>query len=209
MADIYSTTPSILANKLVTLEDPKNLIAAQNVIPLITKDKASDTVKEVLNAVSVGTQQGWRPTRQAGRRRDPDLSLERLDTDPFRLIADSLGLAGSSPTELLTRVRSRLRPQRAVGIRAPGVTEPYLTYSATQSLARAAGAFLSLPWFACVEFRAVRAWSVRGDGVRAPRRPRRSPCPSVMSGMTFCAAIRCFGSSSVTSLFAAIDGVVE
>ena len=52
VADIYSTTPSILANKLVTLEDPKNLIAAQNVVPLINSDKASDEVKEVLNAVS-------------------------------------------------------------------------------------------------------------------------------------------------------------
>ena len=52
VADIYSTTPSITANKLVTLEDPKNLIAAQNVIPIINKKKASDTVEEVLDAVS-------------------------------------------------------------------------------------------------------------------------------------------------------------
>ena len=52
VADIYSTTPSIKANKLVTLEDPKNLIAAQNVVPLMRKDKATDEVKDVLNAVS-------------------------------------------------------------------------------------------------------------------------------------------------------------
>ncbi len=52
VADIYSTTPSISANKLVTLEDPKNLIAAQNVVPLIRKDKASDEVTQVLDAVS-------------------------------------------------------------------------------------------------------------------------------------------------------------
>ncbi len=52
VADIYSTTPSILANKLVTLEDPKSMIAAQNVVPLINSDKASDEVTEVLNAVS-------------------------------------------------------------------------------------------------------------------------------------------------------------
>jgi osmoprotectant transport system substrate-binding protein len=52
VADIYSTTPSILANKLVTLEDPKNLIAAQQVIPLINDDKASDKVEKVLDAVS-------------------------------------------------------------------------------------------------------------------------------------------------------------
>jgi osmoprotectant transport system substrate-binding protein len=52
VADIYSTTPSILANKLVTLEDPENLIAAQQVIPLINDKKATDTVKEVLDAIS-------------------------------------------------------------------------------------------------------------------------------------------------------------
>ena len=52
VADIYSTTPSIAANKLVTLDDPKNLIAAQNVIPLIREEKATDEVTRVLNAVS-------------------------------------------------------------------------------------------------------------------------------------------------------------
>ncbi len=52
VADIYSTTPSILENDLVTLEDPENLIAAQNVVPLINSDKASDEVKDVLNSVS-------------------------------------------------------------------------------------------------------------------------------------------------------------
>jgi osmoprotectant transport system substrate-binding protein len=52
VADIYSTTPSILANKLVTLEDPDNLIAAQQVIPLINDDKASDKVQKVLNDIS-------------------------------------------------------------------------------------------------------------------------------------------------------------
>ena len=52
VADIYSTTPSIAANDLVTLEDPKNLIAAQNVVPLIRKEKATDEVTRVLNAVS-------------------------------------------------------------------------------------------------------------------------------------------------------------
>ena len=52
VADIYSTTPSILANKLVTLEDPENLIAAQQVIPLINDDKATDAVKGVLDAIS-------------------------------------------------------------------------------------------------------------------------------------------------------------
>ena len=34
------------------LEDPKNNFAAQNVVPLINKAKASDTVKSTLNAIS-------------------------------------------------------------------------------------------------------------------------------------------------------------
>lgn len=52
VADIYSTTPSITENKLVTLEDPENLIAAQNVVPLIADAKASDKVEDVLDAIS-------------------------------------------------------------------------------------------------------------------------------------------------------------
>lgn len=52
VADIYSTTPSITANDLVTLEDPKNLIAAQNVVPLIRDDAQDDKVEETLDAVS-------------------------------------------------------------------------------------------------------------------------------------------------------------
>jgi osmoprotectant transport system substrate-binding protein len=52
VADIYSTTPSILANKLVTLEDPEHMIAAQNVVPLINDDKSTDEIEDVLDAIS-------------------------------------------------------------------------------------------------------------------------------------------------------------
>jgi osmoprotectant transport system substrate-binding protein len=52
VANIFSTTPSIKANKLVTLKDPENMIAAQQVVPLINSDKASDNVVDTLNAVS-------------------------------------------------------------------------------------------------------------------------------------------------------------
>jgi osmoprotectant transport system substrate-binding protein len=51
-ADIFTTDASIEANNLVVLEDPKNNFAAQNVVPLINKKKASATVKDALNAVS-------------------------------------------------------------------------------------------------------------------------------------------------------------
>lgn len=52
VADIYSTTPSILANQLVTLSDPKNLFAAQNVVPVIRESKATDKVEDILDKVS-------------------------------------------------------------------------------------------------------------------------------------------------------------
>jgi osmoprotectant transport system substrate-binding protein len=52
IADIFSTTPSITENGFVTLEDPENMILPQNVLPLINSEKASDTVKDILNAVS-------------------------------------------------------------------------------------------------------------------------------------------------------------
>lgn len=51
-ADIFTTDPSIAANDFVVLEDPKNLYAAQNVLPLINTAKATDGVKATLNAVS-------------------------------------------------------------------------------------------------------------------------------------------------------------
>lgn len=51
-ADIFTTDASIKANGFVVLEDPKSNFAAQNVVPLITVKKASDNVKQVLNAIS-------------------------------------------------------------------------------------------------------------------------------------------------------------
>lgn len=51
-ADLFTTDPSITANGFVVLEDPKSNFAAQNVVPLITAVKATDQVKQVLNAVS-------------------------------------------------------------------------------------------------------------------------------------------------------------
>jgi osmoprotectant transport system substrate-binding protein len=51
-ADIFSTDPSIAANNFVVLSDPKNNFAAQNILPLINKAKATDGVKKTLNAIS-------------------------------------------------------------------------------------------------------------------------------------------------------------
>jgi osmoprotectant transport system substrate-binding protein len=52
VADIYSTTPSILANKLVTLTDPKSLFASQEVVPIVSTSKDSSKLASVLNKVS-------------------------------------------------------------------------------------------------------------------------------------------------------------
>ena len=50
--DLFTTDPSIAENDLVALEDPKNMYAAQNVVPLITKSKSNPTIEGALNAVS-------------------------------------------------------------------------------------------------------------------------------------------------------------
>jgi osmoprotectant transport system substrate-binding protein len=52
VADIYSTTPSILANKLVTLTDPKSLFASQEVVPIVSTSKVNAKLTSVLNKVS-------------------------------------------------------------------------------------------------------------------------------------------------------------
>ncbi len=52
VADIYTTTPSIKQNGLVVLEDPKDLIAAQNIVPLLNSAYATDDVAALLNRVS-------------------------------------------------------------------------------------------------------------------------------------------------------------
>lgn len=52
VADIYSTTPSIQENKLVTLTDPKNLFASQQVVPIVSTSKVNAKLTSVLNTVS-------------------------------------------------------------------------------------------------------------------------------------------------------------
>jgi osmoprotectant transport system substrate-binding protein len=52
VADIYSTTPSIIQSKLVTLTDPKSLFASQEVVPIVTKSKVNAKLTSVVNKVS-------------------------------------------------------------------------------------------------------------------------------------------------------------
>jgi osmoprotectant transport system substrate-binding protein len=51
-ADVFTTTPQIVTDKLVSLADPKFNFAAQNVIPLVNKAALTPTISSTLNAVS-------------------------------------------------------------------------------------------------------------------------------------------------------------
>ena len=51
-ADLFTTDYFIKANEFVVLEDPKSVFAAQNVLPLINEKKASQQVRDTLNAIS-------------------------------------------------------------------------------------------------------------------------------------------------------------
>ncbi|MFC9843355.1 ABC transporter substrate-binding protein [Streptomyces sp. NPDC127595] len=51
-ANLYTTDPAIVEDKLVVLEDPKNLFSSQNITPLVYKSSVNDTAKAALNGVS-------------------------------------------------------------------------------------------------------------------------------------------------------------
>ncbi|WP_199487871.1 ABC transporter substrate-binding protein [Actinomadura spongiicola] len=51
-ADLFTTDPTIQQNKLVVLEDPKNVFSAQNVTPLVHESSVNATGRAALNAVS-------------------------------------------------------------------------------------------------------------------------------------------------------------
>jgi osmoprotectant transport system substrate-binding protein len=51
-ADVFTTTPQIITDHLVTLSDPKFNFAAQNVVPLVYKAAMNPTIIATLNAIS-------------------------------------------------------------------------------------------------------------------------------------------------------------
>ena len=51
-ADVFTTTPQIITDHFVSLADPKNDFAAQNVTPLVYKKGVNSTTVSTLNAVS-------------------------------------------------------------------------------------------------------------------------------------------------------------
>jgi osmoprotectant transport system substrate-binding protein len=52
VADIYTTSPALVAEDLVVLQDPENLISSQNVVPLVAESVYSDQLAQVLDGVS-------------------------------------------------------------------------------------------------------------------------------------------------------------
>jgi osmoprotectant transport system substrate-binding protein len=51
-ADLFTTTPQIITDHFVSLADPKNLFAAQNVTPLVYSKGVNATIVSTLNSVS-------------------------------------------------------------------------------------------------------------------------------------------------------------
>jgi osmoprotectant transport system substrate-binding protein len=51
-ADVFTTTPQIVTDHFVSLADPKNNFAAQNVTPLVYTKSVNSTIVSTLNAVS-------------------------------------------------------------------------------------------------------------------------------------------------------------
>jgi len=51
-ADIFSTDPAIVQNHFVSLQDPKSMFAAQNVVPLFAQKVLSQPMKQACDAVS-------------------------------------------------------------------------------------------------------------------------------------------------------------
>ena len=51
-ADIFSTDPAIAANNFVSLTDPSSMFAAQNIVPIVTTSKLTQTITDAANAVS-------------------------------------------------------------------------------------------------------------------------------------------------------------
>ena len=52
VADIYTTSPALVENDLVVLEDPKNMISSQNIVPLVADSVYTDQLGETLNGIS-------------------------------------------------------------------------------------------------------------------------------------------------------------
>ncbi len=83
-ADIFSTDSAIAKNNFVSLEDPKNMFAAQNVVPLVNKSKLSQPMVDACNAVSAKLDTATLA----------DLVAKASSGDPDKVAKDWLATAG-------------------------------------------------------------------------------------------------------------------
>ncbi len=110
-ADLFTTDPSIQANGFVILQDPKSNFAAQNVVPIINKAKATDGVKTILNGISAKlTTDGL--TTLVGKvqndKQDPDAVAKEW------LTANGFGTAGTQAKGVSLTVGSANFPENVV-----------------------------------------------------------------------------------------------
>ena len=78
-ADVFTTTPQIITDKLLSLSDPKNMFAAQNVLPLVYKKAASaKVVSRILANIRFG------PWCASGRQMGPTTV-----TGPYTIVVNA------------------------------------------------------------------------------------------------------------------------
>jgi osmoprotectant transport system substrate-binding protein len=110
-ADLFTTDPAIKANGFVILKDDKNNFGAQNVVPIMTKSKATPGVKAALNAVSAKLTtvaiQGLRTSVETNKQ-DPDAVAKAW------LKTNSLDAAGTTAKGAKITVGSAGFPENAV-----------------------------------------------------------------------------------------------
>ncbi|MEV4420437.1 glycine betaine ABC transporter substrate-binding protein [Patulibacter sp. NPDC049589] len=110
-ADLFTTDPSIAANKFVILADPKNNFAAQDVLPIINKAKVTDGVETVLNGISAKlttTGLGDLVSKVQVDKQDPDAVAKGW------LSANGLSATGSSAKGTKLTVGSANFPENVV-----------------------------------------------------------------------------------------------
>lgn len=83
-ADIFSTDSSIAKNHFVSLQDPKSMFAAQNVVPLVNKSKLTQPMVDACNAVSAKLDTATLA----------DLVAKASSGDPDKVAKDWLATAG-------------------------------------------------------------------------------------------------------------------
>ena len=110
-ADLFTTDPSIAANGFVILTDPKSNFAAQNVVPIITKSKATPAVADVLNGISAKlttANLGELMVEVVTNKQDPDAVAKKWLAD------NSLGTTGTKAAGVSLVVGSANFPENVL-----------------------------------------------------------------------------------------------